>query len=185
MYLCLGMEAPSREPTSFGRNQRELIMSLIPWRKQSEGLATLESTFDDFWKQDFWKNLFESSNGPRNRLPALFENRTFPAMNVAESETEYLVSLELAGMDSKDIHIEVMGNQLNITGERKWEEEKKEKEFHRMESQLGSFSRSLTLPGNACLERESIEATFQKGMLEIKIPKIEPTPATKIAIKVK
>jgi HSP20 family protein len=106
-------------------------------------------------------------------------------MNVSESENQFTVSLELPGMEAKDVNIEVMGNQLQISGERKWEEEKKGKEFHRVESQYGSFSRSLTLPENARMERESIEATFQKGMLEIKVPKVEPTPAAKISIKTK
>jgi len=88
-------------------------------------------------------------------------------------------------MDAKDINIEVMGNQLTISGERKWEEEKKGKEFLRVESQYGNFSRSLLLPANLRSDRDAIEATFQKGILEIKIPKVQPTPVAKIAIKAK
>ena len=106
-------------------------------------------------------------------------------MNVSESENHYLVMLELPGMDVKDVNIELMGNQLSVSGERKWEEDKKGKELHRVESQYGSFCRTVTLPENARMERESIEATFQKGILEIKIPKLEPTPAAKIPIKTK
>jgi HSP20 family protein len=154
-------------------------MNIIPWRKQEEPLA-LQSEFDDFWK-----NFTEPFDGIRNRLPALFQTRAYPALNVAETENHFTVSVELPGMDAKDINIELMGNQLNISGERKWEEEKKGKEFHRVESQYGRFARSLTLPENLKLDRESIEATFQKGILEIKVPKVEPTPAAKIPIKTK
>jgi HSP20 family protein len=93
--------------------------------------------------------------------------------------------VDLPGLEEKDIDVKLMGTQLMISAERKWEEEKKGKEFHRVESQYGSFARSLTLPENARMNRESIEATFQKGILEIKIPKVEPTPAAKIAIKAK
>jgi HSP20 family protein len=146
---------------------------------------TLESQLDDFWKDDFFKNLWGPFDGIRNRLPATFRGRTYPAMNVSESENHYLVSVELPGLDVKDVSIELMGNQLQISGERKWEEDKKGKEFHRVESQYGSFTRSLLLPENARMDRESIEATFQKGILEIRIPKVEPTPAAKIAIKAK
>lgn len=160
-------------------------MSLIPWRNRPEGQVALQSAFDDFWKDDFFKSIWQSFDGARNRLPATFQARSYPAMNVSESENHYLVSLELPGLDVKDINIELMGNQLQITGERKWEEDKKGKEFHRVESQYGSFARSLTLPENTRMDRESIEATFQKGILEIKIPKVEPTPAAKIAIKAK
>ena len=160
-------------------------MSLIPWRNRPEGQVALQSAFDDFWKDDFFKNFWDSLNGGRSRLPATFQTRNQPAMNVSESENHFNVSLELPGMDVKDINIEVMGNQLNISGERKWEEEKKGKEYRRVESQYGKFSRSLTLPENLRLDRESVEATFQKGILEIRIPKVEPTPAAKIPIKVK
>lgn len=160
-------------------------MSLIPWRNRAEGQVALQSAFDDFWKDDFFKNFWDTLDGTRNRLPATFQARNFPAMNVSESENHYLVSLELPGMETKDIQIELMGNQLQISGERKWEEEKKGKEFHRVESLYGNFSRSLSLPENARMDRESIDATFQKGILEIRIPKVEPTPATKISIKAK
>lgn len=155
-------------------------MSLIPWRRQQEGPLALQ---DDF--EDFWKNFPDPFNGFQRRLPAMLEARAFPPMNVSESENHYTVTLELPGMDAKDINIDVMGNQLYISGERKWEEEKKGKEYHRVESQYGKFSRTLSLPEYLRLDRESIEATFQKGLLEIKVPKLEPTPAAKIPIKVK
>lgn len=155
-------------------------MSLIPWRRQ-EGPLTTHNDIDDIWRA-FSEQLFD---GARSRLPATFQTRGVPPMNVSESEQHFNVSLELPGMDAKDINIEVMGNQLHIFGERKWEEEKKGKEYHRVESQYGSFSRTLVLPENLRLDRESIEATFQKGILEIKVPKVEPTPAAKIPIKVK
>ncbi len=154
-------------------------MSLIPWYRQ-KGSPALQDEFEDFWK-----NLQEPFEGFRNRLPAVFEKRAFPPMNVAESENQYTVTLELPGMDVKDIRIDVMGNQLTVSGERKWEQEKKDKEYHRVESQYGTFSRTLTLPENARLDRESIRATFEKGLLEIRVPKVEPTPATQIPIQVK
>jgi HSP20 family protein len=141
----------------------------------------MQDEFEDFFK-DF--NV-PFNNGSRNRLPAVFQTRSVPPLNVSESEQHYTVSVELPGMDAKDINIEVMGNQLTISGERKWEEEKKGKEFLRVESQYGNFSRTLMLPENLRSDREAIEATFQKGILEIKIPKVEPTPVAKIAIKAK
>ncbi len=154
-------------------------MKMIPWRKQEEPLA-----FENDLEQ-FWKGFLDPFDGWRNRLPAFFQTRTFPVMNFGESENHFHVSLELPGMDVKDVNIELMGNQLTISGERKWEEEKKSKELYRVESQYGSFSRSVNLPENARMDREAIEATFQKGILEIKVPKLEPTPAARIQIKSK
>jgi HSP20 family protein len=160
-------------------------MSLIPWRNRPEGQVALQNPFEEFFKDDFFKSFWDTLDGTRSRLPTTFQGRIYPSMNVSEAEGHYLVSLELPGMDVKDITIELMGNQLQISGERKWDEEKKGKEFHRVESRYGSFTRSLTLPDNARTDREAVEATFQKGMLEIRIPKLEPTPAAKIAIKAK
>ncbi len=154
-------------------------MNIIPWSRQEAPLA-LQSEFDDSWK-----SLMEPFERFRSRLPAFYRARNFPPMNVSESEKHLIVSLELPGLDVKDVNIELMGNQLQISGERKWEEEKKGKEYRQVESQYGSFSRSLTLPENLRLERESIEATFLNGILEIRIPKLKPTPAAKIPIKIK
>ncbi len=153
-------------------------MSLIPWRKNEGALAT-----SDF--EDLFKTLWDPFNGFKSRLPAAFEARNVPPMNVSETEHHFRVTLELPGLEAKDVNIELMGNQLSVSGERRWEEEKKGKEFHRVESQYGTFSRTLSLPENLRLERESIEATFQKGILEIKVPKLEPTPAAKIPIRSK
>jgi HSP20 family protein len=153
-------------------------MNVIPWRKRDGDIA-VRSDFDELFNRFFepleWR--------ARNRLPAVFANETTPVMNVAETESHFVVTVELPGMDVKDVHIELMGNQLQISGERKWEDEKKGKEFHRVESQYGRFARTLTLPDNLRLSKESIEATFQKGVLEIRVPKLEPTPAERIAIK--
>ncbi len=155
-------------------------MSLIPWRRADASLAP-QDELDEFLRS-LGEPLF---NGFRSRLPAAFQARAFPPVNVSESEHHLSVSVELPGMDAKDINIEVMGNQLTISGERKWEEEKKGKEFHRVESQFGIFSRSVSLPDNLRFDRDAIEATFQKGVLEIRIPKVEPTPAAKIQVKAK
>ena len=152
-------------------------MSLIPWKR--EGDQPFSRDLEDFMTRvmrpfdvDF-----------ENRLPAVFTRRQFPAMNIAEDERTYTVSLELPGMDEEGIDIELMGTQLIVSGERKWKEEKKEKEYHRVESQYGSFQRTVTLPENLRLEKDAIEATFEKGVLEIRIPKLEPTPAKKIPIR--
>ena len=153
-------------------------MSLIPWRKPDSTL-TQADPFEELWKG------FDPFRGFQNRLPATFTMRNVPALNVAEGESHYTVTLELPGLDTKDIAIDLLGNQLTISGERKWEEDKKKNEFQHVESQYGSFSRSLTLPPNLRVDRESIEATFQRGMLEIRIPKLEPTPAAKIPIRAK
>lgn len=156
-------------------------MNIIPWKKRS-GTPHMRGDFDDLMTR-FMEPFHFGLSDITNRLPETFTSKRVPAMNIAETEKTFTVTLELPGMDEEDIDIELMGNQLQISGERKWEEEQEGKEFHRVESQFGKFQRTLTLPDNLRLDGAEVEATFTKGILEIVIPKVEPTPVAKIRIR--
>lgn len=104
-----------------------------------------------------------------------------PAVNIAEDEKSLTVTVELPGFDEKDIQVTATKTLLTISGERKWEEEKKGKQWHRVESRFGSFSRSLSLPDN--LKTDQVDAVFKKGVLTLAFPKVESTPTTKVKIK--
>jgi HSP20 family protein len=150
-------------------------MKLIPWHNRSD-LTTMRNEFDSLWSRFL-------DNDINTNLPATFARGTFPPVNVAETEKNWSVSVELPGLSEKDIQVQILGQQLLISGERKWEEEKKGKEYHRVESQYGAFQRSIQLPENTRLEPDGVVATYKKGILEITLPKVEPTPAAKIPIK--
>lgn len=149
-------------------------MNLIPWRKQDE-VATFRSEFDRLFDR-FFESEFTSN------LPATFRG-TIPPVNVAETEKNWTLAFELPGLNEKDIQVQILGNQLVVSGERKWEDEKKGKEYHRVESQYGSFQRSIELPENAKRDADALTAVYKKGILEVMIPKVEPTPAAKIPVK--
>jgi HSP20 family protein len=104
-----------------------------------------------------------------------------PALNVAEDEKSLTVTVELPGFDEKDLQVTTTKSLLTVSGERKWEEEKKGKHWHRVESRFGSFSRSLSLPEN--LKTDQVDAVFEKGVLTLSFPKADPTPTTKVKIK--
>ncbi len=150
-------------------------MKLIPWRPRNE-LVDLRSEMDALVNRFFGEM-------PESRLPAAFTREIIPPLNVAETEKSWCLSLELPGLSEKDIQVQLMGRMLVISGERKWEEEKKGKEFRSVESQYGSFQRSFELPENALVDANKLTATCKKGILEIEIPKTEPTTAAKIAVK--
>jgi len=150
-------------------------MKLIPWTKRND-LASFRSEFDHLWSR-----LLDGDYD--TNLPAAFNHATFPPVNVAESEKSWTVAVELPGLKEQDIQIQILGQQLMISGERKWDDEKKGKEFHRVESQYGAFQRAIQLPENTRLDPDAVVATYKKGMLEIVLPKVEPTPAAKIPIK--
>lgn len=149
-------------------------MSLVPWSERA--LSSFRNEFDDLLSR------FERGDVD-SKLPAFFRKTTVPAVNVSETEKSWTVSFELPGLSEKDINVQVMGRQLVVSGERKWEEEKKGKEYHRVESQYGAFQRSVLLPENLRLDADSISATYKRGMLEVTLQKVEPTPTAKIPVK--
>ena len=150
-------------------------MNIIPWRRRE---SLMPGDLDDFWNR-FWT----TGNGNAfDHLPEAFRTRAFPAVNVAETEDGFTITVDCPGLDKKDFEIETMGNQILISGERKWEEEKKGKEFRRVESQYGKFERTVLLPENARIEPDKIDASYAKGVLTITMPKLERTPASKIPV---
>jgi HSP20 family protein len=150
-------------------------MKLIPWRQRGE-LVDLRSELDALVNRFF-------SEMPESRLPAAFTREIIPPLNVAETEKSWCLSLEVPGLSEKDVQVQLMGRMLVISGERKWEEEQKGKEFRSVESQYGSFQRSFELPENALVDADALSAICKKGILEIVIPKTEPTHAAKVAVK--
>lgn len=150
-------------------------MNIIPWRRR-ESLLPSGSDLEEAWNR-FW-----TQSDLANHLPDVFRSRPFPAVNVAETEEGFSVTMDCPGLDEKDIHVEAMGNQLVISGERKWEQDKQEKEFRRVESQYGKFERSVELPDYASMSSDEIRATYRKGILTIQIPKREKTPSSKIPV---
>jgi HSP20 family protein len=153
-------------------------MKIVPWRTSE---SKLPATFDI---DDLWKSLWQNGDGELAiRLPELFRaRRPFPAINIAETEDGFSITMDCPGMEEKDFQIARMGNQLVISGERRWEQEKKGKEFRQVESQYGRFERTVELPVNARTDPEGIEARYKRGVLTISVPKIERTPASKIPV---
>src|ERR1700675_2954168 len=99
-----------------------------------------------------------------------------PAISVAETNDAFEVTAELPGVDEKDINVSLDGNQLVISGEKKAESTKEEKDWHVEERSYGSFYRSMFLPFEP--EDGAVEAHFDKGVLHLTIKK--PAKATKI-----
>ena len=98
-------------------------------------------------------------------------NTFIPKVDIIESEKAFELQVEAPGMNKEDFKIEVKDNYLTISGERKFSTEKNEKDFHSIETQYGSFSRSFTLPDSA--NTDKINAKYNNGMLELVIPKDE------------
>ena len=106
--------------------------------------------------------------------------RWTPAMDLVEAEDHFVLRADLPGMDESDIALEVRDNTLTISGERKAETTKKERGFYRVERSFGRFSRSLTLPEG--VDPDAVSASFNRGVLEVRIPKPEERKPRRIEI---
>jgi HSP20 family protein len=125
-------------------------------------------------------------------LDAFFEGRPIrgpeavqgraPSLDVAETEDDIVVRAEVPGMDPDDINISLTGDMLTIMGEKKPDKEKEE-DYHVMERNYGTFTRSVRIPGE--VQSDKITATYRNGILKIVLPKSEKAKKKEIKIKLK
>jgi HSP20 family protein len=92
-----------------------------------------------------------------------------PAVDIYEDEKRIVLKLEVPGIPEKDLDVTVENNTLVVKGERKFEKEEKEENFHRIERRYGSFSRAFTLP--TTVETENIDAKYENGVLKLELKK--------------
>ena len=106
--------------------------------------------------------------------------RWMPAMDLLETADHFVLRADLPGLGEDDVKIELEDNTLTISGERKSEHEDKGEGFYRVERAFGSFSRSLKLPQG--VDPEKVSASFDRGVLEARIPKPEQRKPRRIEI---
>ncbi len=147
-------------------------MDLMPW-KPSREITSLRREMDNLWSRFLGDTTF----------PKMTTEDWWPSLDVSETKNKLIVKAELPGMDAKDVSVTVSGDILTIQGEKKKEEEKKDKHYHYSESYSGSFKRSVKLP--VTVKTDKVEATFEKGVLNIELVKTEDAKKKEIEIKVK
>jgi HSP20 family protein len=106
---------------------------------------------------------------------------SFPAMNVWAGENSALITAEIPGIDKKDLEINVTGNTLTVSGERKLEDLPEGARYHRQERAHGKFSRSIQLPYTVDVQK--VKANFKNGVLKIDLPRVEEEKPKKITVK--
>jgi HSP20 family protein len=106
---------------------------------------------------------------------------SYPAMNVWADENSALITAEIPGIDKDDLEINVTGDTLSLSGERKLEELPEGARYHRQERTSGKFNRSVQLPYTVDVQK--VKATFKNGVLQIVLPRVEAEKPKKIAVK--
>ena len=144
-------------------------MAIVRWEPFRE-LSSLQTEMNRLFNAAF--DTSPGGNGGNRRWA--------PAMDLLETDEHFVLRADLPGMTESDVNIELEDNILTVSGERKAEHEENREGFYRVERAFGSFSRSLTLPRG--IDAESVSASFDKGVLEVRIPKPEQRKPRKITI---
>ncbi|MFP4082567.1 MAG: Hsp20/alpha crystallin family protein [Candidatus Aminicenantes bacterium] len=124
--------------------------------------------------------LFEETFTSRGEERELVSSTWTPSVDIYETDKALVLSAEVPGMDEKDIEIKIEDNTLTLKGDRKFEKETKEENYHRIERAYGSFYRSFTLPHY--VDQEKIEAEHENGVLKITMPKKSELQHKKVKI---
>lgn len=155
------------------------LRSLAPFRSASGFVRPEVVVFGSLQREiDRLLEDFARSVGPAGTQSAI---SIMPSIDITETDTEIVVTAELPGLERKDVDISVENDTLVIRGEKKVEEEQKDKDFQLSERSYGMFYRVIQLP--AGVDPASIQATMSNGVLKITIPKPTRSEARKIEVK--
>jgi len=147
-------------------------MAIVRWEPLRE-LSTLQNEMNRLFGTVF--DTPAPSNGGTLR-------RWMPAMDLVETGEHFVLRADLPGLGEEDVKIEVEDRVLTVSGEREAEHTESGDGYHRVERAFGAFSRSLTLPEG--VDAESVTANFDRGVLEVRIPKPEQRKPRRISIGV-
>jgi len=148
-----------------GKESKEIVKT-EPARALSP-LEEMERRFEDLFRRPF--SIMEPSWWPRLRMPEMEE--VSAKVDIFEEGDNFVVKAEIPGLKKEDIEVNLTGDMITISGEKKKEEKVEKKDYYRVERSYGSFSRSFRLPKE--VQTDKAKATFKDGVLEVKVPKTE------------
>jgi HSP20 family protein len=164
--------------------------TVVPVNRGTPSAPKGRDIFDSFTALDNLKRMFGSSLiGSRHfdfgglMTPLAASDMLRPQVDIGANAGEYTVSVEIPGVEEKDITLEVTGETLIIKGEKHQEKEDKDKSYYRVERSYGSFQRMLSLPEDA--EHDKISAVFKNGVLAVSIPRRKTSPSQIKNIEIK
>ena len=147
-------------------NERKIVMTLVKWTPK-RNMFNISDEVEQMMHQAFGHSL---KNGSRLSYS--------PLMNVSEIESDYLIMMDLPGVEKKDVDVNLSNGILTVSGERKTSKMGDENKRIWHETNYGTFSRSFELTSN--IVEDKIKANFKDGVLNITIPKAEEIkPAVK------
>ena len=148
-------------------------MAIVRWEPFRD-LMTTQREFDRLFKEAFSPLFGEGELSTRTWAPPV---------DIYENADNIVLKAELPGIDPKDVEIRVEDNTLYLKGERKFEQEVKEENYHRVERSYGSFARSFSLPNSIAADK--VVADYKDGLLTLTMPKREEAKPKTIKIEIK
>ncbi len=150
-------------------------MAIVRWWDPWRDLATVQTKMNQLFEDTFART--------RGREEGLGTAMWAPAVDIYETDAAVVVKAEIPGVDKDQISIEVKDGILTLRGERKFEKEIKEENYHRMERSYGAFVRSFAVPNT--VDSDKIAAKLKDGVLEVQLPKAEKAKPKQIKVDVK
>jgi HSP20 family protein len=147
----------------------EMIMAITRWDPFREVMAL----------QNRFNSLFRDLNEGESPVTAA---SFVPAVDIYEDDSKVVLKLEVPGIEEKDLGVSVENHTLTVKGERKFENEEKEENFHRIERRYGSFYRAFTLP--TTVDTESVNANYNAGVLKLELKKKPEAQPKQIKVNV-
>lgn len=132
--------------------------------------------------QNRLNSLFQDYNRGENSGDPVSAASFVPPVDIYEDEHKIVLKLEVPGMKQEDLDIQLENNNLTVRGERKFEKEEKEENFHRVERRYGSFYRAFTIPNT--VNPDSIKADYEAGVLRVQLEKRAEAKPKQIKVQV-
>lgn len=154
------MNLQEMAPFNWLKRENEGGRDFLPAARESDPFSRMHREMDRMF-EDFFGNARPTSGSVMLR----------PSVDIAESKKAYRISVEVPGIDPGQIDLEVKGDMLVLSGEKRQESEDDDEGFHRMERSYGQFRRVLALPEDA--DADGIKADFRNGVLKIKVPRVK------------
>ena len=160
------------------------MSNLVPFNRRSL-FSQLFGNDDNFTTHDIILDKVMSKAFPQVSAALgtdLFEKAAYPKIDIRETNTEFIIEAEIPGLSKDQVKVEIKDDTLVIKGDKR-SDEKKEGQYHTREIKRSSFIRSFTLPPEV-VDKKTVTAKFQDGLLEVKIAKVKPLPPPKPDVKV-
>jgi len=145
-------------------------MPIVRWEPFRDLVAT----------QDRFNRLFNEALSPMFEGGVTGTQAWAPAVDIMENDQNVVIKAELPGIDPKDVEARVEDGTLYLKGERKFEKETKEENYHRIERSYGSFTRAIALPNS--VDADKAAADYKNGVLTLTLPKREEAKPKTIKI---